>query len=85
MVVVAAGGDDGSCPQPAEAFPSCIDVASGPQYYAVGALLLGAGGALIGAIVAPGEKWEAVTGDRMRVAVGPAPGGGVRFVASLSF
>ena len=89
LVLVAADHNDSSCPRPEEDFLGLCrglqEAFSGPEYYAAGALLLGAAGAGIGALVAPGEKWETVTGDRMRVAVGPASGGGVRFVASLRF
>jgi hypothetical protein len=89
LVLVAADHNDSSCPRPEEDFLGLCrglqEAFSGPEYYAAGALLLGAAGAGIGALVAPGEKWETVTGDRMRVAVGPASGGGVRFVALLRF
>jgi hypothetical protein len=52
--------------------------------YGAAALLLGVAGAGIGALVAPGEKWESVTGDRLRVAVSPARGG-ARVAVSLNF
>ena len=66
----------------------CIDFdldTSGPEWYAAGAFVLGAAGAGLGALVAPGEKWEVVPSDRLRLAVGPARGGGFRFGVSLAF
>jgi len=79
LVLMAAGNSGGCSREP------CIVDFSGPEYYAGSALLLGAVGAGIGALVAPGEKWETVPNDRLRVAVGPTRGGGVRFGVSLGF
>jgi hypothetical protein len=88
IAIVALDGG-GSCPQPQEDFlglcRSPKNEFSGPQYYAFAAALLGAAGAGVGALVAPGEKWEAVTDQRLHLSVGPARGGGVRFAASLRF
>lgn len=42
-----------------------------------GAIALGLVGAAVGALVAPGEKWETTTTERLRLDVGPAPAGGV--------
>jgi hypothetical protein len=44
---------------------------------AMGATGLGLVGLAVGALVAPGEKWEATTTERLRVDIGPAPAGGV--------
>jgi hypothetical protein len=50
----------------------------------VGVLTIPAG-ALIGALVAPGEKWETESPSRLAVGVAPAPGGGVAARVALSF
>jgi len=42
-------------------------------------------GALVGFLVAPGEKWEASSPDRLRIAVAPTRGGGVRAAVSVRF
>jgi hypothetical protein len=42
-------------------------------------------GALLGWASAPGEKWEVSTPDRLRVAVAPTRGGGVRAALSIAF
>ena len=44
-------------------------------------------GAIVGAIVAPGEKWETANPDSLKVSVTPLPGGrgGVGLMLSLSF
>jgi hypothetical protein len=47
--------------------------------------ILGALGAGIGAMVPPGEKWEAVSLDRLHVSVAPDAGRGVRMVVSFGF
>lgn len=88
-LVLVAADSGGSCPPPEEdLFGLCRGFQedfSGPEYYALSAALLGAAGAGIGALVAPGEKWKTVTSDRLRLAVEPARGGGVRFGVSLAF
>jgi hypothetical protein len=75
--------DSSECPPPEEVF-LCLDF-SGPEYAAAGGVLAGAGGALIGALAAPGEKWGPVGSHRAQVLVGPARGGGVRFGVSFGF
>lgn len=86
-LVIAAVDSGGSCPPPEEDFLGLCrglqEELAGPAY-AAGALLFGAAGAGIGALVAHGEKWETVPSDRLRVAFGPAHGG-VRFGVSLLF
>jgi len=59
----------------------------GPEYDAGAIVLLGAIGAGLGALVAPGEKWETLTGERVRLVLGPAGGGGrgLRFGLSFAF
>ena len=47
--------------------------------------ILGVLGAGIGAVVPPGEKWEAVSLDRLHVSVTPARGRGVRMAVSVGF
>jgi hypothetical protein len=42
-----------------------------------GAAGLGLLGMAVGALVAPGEKWEATTAERLRLEAGPARAGGV--------
>jgi hypothetical protein len=42
-------------------------------------------GALLGAVGSPGEKWEVMGADRLRLAVTPARGGGVRAAVALRF
>jgi hypothetical protein len=42
-------------------------------------------GIAFGAALAPGEKWETYSPERVRVAIGPAPSGGVRGRVSLRF
>jgi hypothetical protein len=42
-------------------------------------------GAAIGALVAPGEKWEAVDGTRIRVEFAPTRGRGIAVRVALSF
>jgi hypothetical protein len=56
-----------------------------PTTAASGAILFGVLGTAIGAIVAPGEKWEATTADRLQLDVGPGPGGGVGARLTLRF
>jgi hypothetical protein len=68
-------------------FFDCFDfrLFEGPEYYAGGALVLGAIGAGVGALVAPGEKWEAVSSDRLGLAVGSTRGGGLKLGVSFRF
>jgi hypothetical protein len=49
------------------------------------AILTVPAGALLGLVTAPGEKWEASTPDRLRIAVAPVRGGGVRAAVSVRF
>ncbi len=42
-------------------------------------------GILLGLAAAPGEKWEASSTDRLRLAVAPARGGGVRAALAIRF
>jgi len=42
-------------------------------------------GTLVGYVLAPGEKWETASADRLRIAVVPTRGGGVRAAVSLRF
>jgi hypothetical protein len=87
--VVVAVADDTSCPEPqnpGDLFGCLVtDEFNGPEWKAGFGLLAGAAGAGLGALVAPGEKWEAVSNDRLRVAVAPARGGGLRLGVSFSF
>lgn len=62
----------------------CKNTKNNPGYYAFAAVVLGAAGAGLGALVAPGEKWESVTAVRPHVAVWPSRGG-VRIGVSLAF
>jgi hypothetical protein len=50
----------------------------------VGVLTVPAG-MLLGVLAAPGEKWEASTTDRLRVAAAPTRGGGVRAALTIRF
>jgi hypothetical protein len=49
------------------------------------AILTVPAGALLGLVTAPGEKWEASIPDRLRIAVAPVRGGGVRAAVSVRF
>jgi hypothetical protein len=40
---------------------------------------------LLGLVAAPGEKWEVSTTDRLRIAVAPTRGGGVRAALAIRF
>jgi hypothetical protein len=40
---------------------------------------------LLGLVAAPGEKWEVSTTDRLRIAVAPTRGGGVRAALTIRF
>lgn len=51
----------------------------------VGAGFFGLLGAGIGAAAPPGERWEAVSFDRLHVSVAPARGQGVRMAVSVGF
>ncbi len=51
----------------------------------VSPLLLIASGAVIGALVAPGERWQPVPMERARVGFAPSRGRGVRFSIAFSF
>ena len=42
-------------------------------------------GALLGAVASRGEEWEVMSADRLRLAVSPARGGGVRAAVTLRF
>ena len=42
-------------------------------------------GILLGLAAAPGERWEATSPDRLRVAIAPARGGGVRAALAVRF
>lgn len=74
-----------SCPPPKEyQWLDLCESFSGPLVYATAGGVLGAAGAGIGALVAPGEKWETLAMDRVRVAVSRAHGG-IRLGVSLGF
>lgn len=88
-VIMAADNGHDSCPPLDQDFlgvcRSLQEAMQAPGVYVAGALFSSAAGAGIGALIAPGEKWERVTRDRLRVAVAPTRGGGVRFGMSLAF
>jgi len=48
-------------------------------------VLLGSIGALIGLAVSPGERWENVPLDDVRVSLGPVPGRGVGVFVTVAF
>ena len=48
-------------------------------------LLLVAGGAVIGALVAPGERWQPLSTERARVGLAPTRGRGARVAIAFSF
>lgn len=56
-----------------------------PTTAASGAIVFGVLGMAIGAIVAPGERWESTTAERLRVDLGPRPGGGFGARLTLRF
>jgi hypothetical protein len=56
-----------------------------PTTAASGAVVFGVLGMAIGALVAPGERWESTTAGRLRVDLGPRPGGGVGARLTLRF
>lgn len=55
------------------------------QSAAIGAVLFGGLGAVVGALVAPGEKWESVDAKRVSFQLAPAPGRGVAARVALTF
>jgi hypothetical protein len=40
---------------------------------------------LLGVVASPSEKWEVATTDRLRIAVAPTRGGGVRATLAIRF
>jgi hypothetical protein len=50
-----------------------------------GALILGAGGAALGALFGPGEKWQDARPERLRVSFAPLPHRGARVAVTLGF
>jgi hypothetical protein len=48
-------------------------------------ILLVPAATLLGVVASPGEKWEVSTTDRLRIAVAPARGGGVRAALAIRF
>jgi hypothetical protein len=88
---LAAGEDCGSLPEPApgiigfsELLARNLCVGKG-EAAALSAILTVPLGTLFGVVGAPGEKWEASSPSRLRVAVAPARGGGVRAALTVTF
>jgi hypothetical protein len=85
----AASGSDEGCwsrsDDPLEHLvcSSLDETFSSPALYVTSALLIGAVGAGIGALVAPGDRWQVVRSDRLRLVVGPTHGG-VRLAVSIT-
>ncbi len=72
----ASTNPDGGC----EPEPYAFCIFGGPlftdeQSGAMGAVALGGIGAIVGALVAPGEKWERVPDSAVRVSLAPVRGG----------
>lgn len=51
----------------------------------LGAVVFGALGAGLGALVAPGEKWESIPSQRVRLSLAPTPGRGVAAQVTIRF
>jgi hypothetical protein len=92
-VLIVAGGEDewiASCPPPpgwgvvgrGQPYP-CSPEGSGGRWAA--AILAVPAGALLGALVSPGEQWEASDPASLRVVAAPASGGGAQVRLILSF
>jgi len=71
---------DGSC---TDSFQTPQECTTGAQVAEMAAIS-GFVGVVIG-LVWPGQQWERVKMDRVRVGVGPAPGGGVAAQATVGF
>jgi hypothetical protein len=61
-----------------------VDCRGGSRAAVLSALTVPSG-ALVGFLLAPGEKWEMASTDRLRIGVAPTRGGGVRAAVSLRF
>lgn len=55
------------------------------QYTVAGALIFGAAGAGLGALIAPGEKWQDAGTQRLRLSLAPTPHRGARVAITLGF
>ena len=60
----------------------CFDRTTTAALYAI---LTVPAGTVVGAVVAPGEKWETTTTDRLRLTMAPVRGGGARASLSVRF
>lgn len=75
VAVGLASGSDENC-------SLCFSAADISVMYS---LLLGPAGAAIGAAVAPGERWQTITPDRIRLGPGGAPNARAAFAFTLRF
>lgn len=66
-------------------FGAALGAGDGADWAAAGAVVFGTLGTLIGVIVSPGEKWETVPSDKIKLGVSKGPGGeaGVYFRAQF--
>jgi hypothetical protein len=80
VAVVVIASDDSGCSS--GGYAPCFS--QGEATAMAGALTVPAG-ALIGALLAPGEKWKEDSLSRFAVGLGPAPGGGLAARVALSF
>lgn len=55
------------------------------QYTVVGALIFGAAGAGLGALIGPGERWQDAGTQRLRLSLAPTPHRGARVAITLGF
>lgn len=67
VLVSEAGDDDGEY----------LDIGAGPAI-AIVSMVLAPAGALVGALVSPGARWEPVAMESLQVSVAGGPGGDVR-------
>lgn len=91
LILVGRDESIASCPPPpgwgliggGRPLPPCLDTPSDRRVPT--AILAVPAGAIIGALVAPREKWEAVDPASLRVSVAPVVGGGASFRLVVSF
>ena len=85
VVLGLATGQDCSEPEFHDLFVALVGGCRGTTRAAVISVATVPVGALLGFALAPGEKWETVTPGRLRIAVMPAHGGGLRAAVSVHF